>query len=69
MPCCGKPNNRAKKGAAEYYARYAYLSSHQRAKQLEIAGSKCKTCDALTAGDPCSICGNSKQSEQKEETG
>jgi len=62
MGCCGRPNNRASKGGGEagYYARYAYLSGHQRAKQLELLGSKCSKCDALTMGDPCNICGTKK---------
>lgn len=59
-PCCGRPNNRAKNNEAAYYERYAYLSKEQRARQLELVGSTCATCDALTAGDPCSICGNPK---------
>ena len=67
--CCGRPNNRANKkggGEADYYARYAYLSSHQRARQAELVGSKCTTCDALTMGDPCSICGTSKTTPTEE---
>jgi uncharacterized paraquat-inducible protein A len=60
-PCCGRPDNRAnKKGAKDYYERYAYLSSHQRAQQAELVGSKCPTCDALTMSDQenkCTICG------------
>ena len=67
MGCCGRPDNRANKGgAAGYYERYAYLSSHQRAKQLELSGSKCKTCDALTMGDPCTICGAKKTKPEVE---
>ena len=68
MGCCGRANNNASKGAAGYYERYAFLSSPQRAKQLEIAGSSCSTCTAITVGDPCSVCGNPKsQEEEKEE--
>ncbi len=65
--CCGRPDNRVNKGgAADYYSRYAYLSSHQRAKQVETAGSKCASCDAITAGDPCTICGITKTKPQGE---
>ncbi len=65
--CCGRPDNRAnKKGPAGYYERYAYLSSHQRAKQVELSGSKCPTCDALTMGDPCTVCGTKKTGVQVE---
>ncbi len=64
MGCCGRPNNRAGKGGtASYYERYAYLNSHQRAKQAQLVGSKCETCDALTmsnADNNCTVCGNSK---------
>ena len=61
MPCCGRPNNRNQKGgAAGYYERYTYLSSRQRARQEKLVGSKCESCDALTVGDPCSVCGNPK---------
>lgn len=67
MPCCGRPDNRANKGGpAGYYERYAYLSSSQRAKQAEIVGSTCKTCSALTMGDPCSVCGGLKTKEEQE---
>ena len=74
MGCCGRPNNRASKGGAvggkaEYYARYAYLSGHQRAKQLELVGSKCSTCDALTMGDPCTICGSKKTKPEEAKEG
>lgn len=71
MPCCGRPDNRVNKGgAAGYYERYAYLSSSKRAKQAEIVGSTCKTCAALTMGDPCSVCGGSKtKKEQEKEAG
>jgi len=70
MGCCGRPDNRANKGgnAAEYYARYAYLSSHQRAQQAELVGSKCSSCDALTMGDPCTICGTNKAPSPDTET-
>lgn len=68
MGCCGRPDNRANKGgAAGYYERYAYLSSHQRAQQAELIGSKCSDCDALTMGDPCSICGKKKTTPETEE--
>ena len=60
MPCCGRPDNRAAKTEAEYYQRYAYLSKEQRARQLALSGSKCASCDALTLGDPCAVCGKSK---------
>jgi len=61
VPCCGRANNRANKNnEAAYYERYAYLSKEQRARQLELVGSTCATCDALTSGDPCSICSNPK---------
>ena len=69
MGCCGRPDNRSNKGGpAAYYERYAYLSSHQRAKQAELVGSKCKSCDALTMGDPCTICGAKKTKFQEQET-
>jgi hypothetical protein len=65
MPCCGRPSNRANKNnEAAYYERYAYLSKEQRARQIELIGSTCATCDALTAsaaGNKCSICGNPKE--------
>lgn len=67
MGCCGRPNNRGNKGqggAADYYSQFAYLSGHQRAKQLAQQGSKCSKCDALTMGNPCSICG-AKKTEPK----
>lgn len=68
MACCGRPNNRAQKdeGPAAYYARYAYLSKEQRRQQLALVGTSCKSCDAITVGDPCSVCGNPKA--PKEET-
>jgi hypothetical protein len=68
MPCCGRPNNRPQKdnGAKDYYARYAYLNHHQKAQQLAAVGTKCPACDALTVGDPCSVCNNPKP--PKEET-
>ena len=63
--CCGRPDNRAgKKGQRSYYDRYAYLSSHQRAKQVELGGSKCTSCDAITMGNPCTTCGASKNPPQ-----
>jgi hypothetical protein len=66
MGCCGRPDNRANKGgAAGYYERYAYLSSHQRSKQVEVTGaSQCTTCSAYTMGDPCAVCGNTKTATQ-----
>lgn len=70
MGCCGRPNNRAQKGSggeADYYARYAYLNSSQRAKQTELVGSKCKNCDALTMSDAeskCTVCGNPKEKKE-----
>lgn len=65
MPCCGRPNNRANKDSAkDYYARYAYLNHHQKEKQLAAVGTKCATCDALTVGDPCSVCNNPKPSQE-----
>jgi hypothetical protein len=68
MPCCGRPNNRGVKGGeAEYYARHAYLTSAQKAKQAQLGVSNCASCDAITLGDPCKVCGNPKaQGEQKE---
>ena len=68
MSCCGRPDNRVSKGGspAEYYARYAYLSSHQRAQQAELGASKCEACSALTMGDPCGICGAKKTQPQIE---
>ena len=66
-PCCGRPNNRQKKsGSAGYYEKYAYLSSHQKEQQVKVSGSKCESCDALTMGDPCTVCGNPKQINQEE---
>lgn len=67
MGCCGRPDNRNKKsGEAGYYERYAYLNSHQRKRQADLGISTCKKCDAYTAGDPCSICGNPKQKAKEE---
>ena len=66
--CCGRPANNANKGGAKsYYERYTYLSSHQRAKQAELIGSKCPSCDALTTGDPCTICGTQKTTPEVKE--
>lgn len=70
MGCCGRPDNRgSKEGAAGYYNKYAYLSSAQREKAQKIAGNigKCFNCDALTAGDPCTICGNPKIKKEEQE--
>lgn len=64
MPCCGRANNNTSKGAAGYYERYAFLTGAQKEKQLKIAGSNCSTCTAITVGDPCSVCGNKKNSEE-----
>jgi len=70
MPCCGRPANNGKGGEAAYHSRYAYRSSSQLARLDEIGASKCKPCDAITVGEPCSVCGNPKQQEEKkEETG
>ncbi len=65
MGCCGRPDNRVQKGNS-YAERYAYMSSHQINTQLG-ALSKCKSCDALTSGDPCTVCGIVKKVEAKEE--
>lgn len=68
-PCCGRPDNRAnKEGAAGYYQKYAYLSSHQRdqAEKLSALAGKCDACDALTMSNGegnCTICGNPKKSK------
>ena len=68
MPCCGRPDNRNKKGgAASYYERYGYLSGPQREKQSELGIGRCETCDAYTSGDPCTICGHPKPKAQGEE--
>ena len=67
MGCCGRPNVRDAK--ANYYEKYAYLNSHQKAKQLAISGSQCDTCSALTMSDAenkCTVCGNSKNKEEVE---
>lgn len=65
MGCCGRPaSNRAKQKS--YHERYAYLSSSQRAKQLQATGSQCGTCNALTIGDPCTICGQTKIKEEEQ---
>lgn len=63
MPCCGRADNRANKGEAAYYARYAYLSKEQKARQLALIGSRCDKCDAITSSDSenkCTVCGDSK---------
>lgn len=66
MPCCGRPDNRAKKeGAAGYYERYGYLSSGQRARQKGLGISRCEKCDAFTAGDPCGVCGDPKTKKEE----
>ncbi len=64
--CCGRPSNNAAKGAGEanYYERFAYLSSHQKEKQAAMSGSKCMTCDAYTMGDPCAVCGDTKTEKE-----
>jgi hypothetical protein len=71
MPCCGRPANNAKKGGGEaaYHSRYAYRSSSQLARLNEIGASKCVPCSAITVGDPCTVCGNPKKQEIKEDTG
>ena len=69
MGCCGRPNNNANKGEAGYHSRYAYRSSSQLARLEEIGASRCEKCDAYTVGDPCTVCGGSKEKEEdKEET-
>ena len=70
MPCCGRPNNNAKKGngAGDYYSRYAYLSSSQQAEKAALGVSNCSSCDAATMGDPCAVCGNPKEEKEKEDT-
>ena len=66
-PCCGRPNNRSRKNRdTEYYSRYAYLDSHQKAKQLASQGSKCDNCNALTVGDPCAVCQQVKVLKKEE---
>jgi recombinational DNA repair protein RecR len=67
MGCCGRPNNRRQKSNnnKNYYDRYAYLNSSQRAKQLQQQGSTCKTCAALTMGDPCAVCGQVKNQDKE----
>jgi recombinational DNA repair protein RecR len=69
MGCCGRPNNRRQKSNnnQSYYDRYAYLNSSQRAKQLQQQGSTCKTCAALTMGDPCAVCGQVKNQDKEEQ--
>ena len=70
MPCCGRPDNRQNKGGAtDYYQKYAYLSSHQRAQAEKLVGQigKCESCDALTMGDPCTICGDPKTPKEEQE--
>ena len=66
MGCCGRPDNRTQKGKS-YAERYAYMSSNQINTQVGTL-SKCVGCDALTSGDPCTVCGVVKNSEAKEET-
>lgn len=67
MPCCGRANNRNQKSNQKsYYDRYTYLNSHQRAKQAAQQAGKCKTCNALTMGDPCAVCGQVKQNVKEE---
>jgi recombinational DNA repair protein RecR len=71
MGCCGRPDNRQNKGggAAEYYKKYAYLSSHQQEQAEKLIGAigKCVSCDALTMGDPCTICGQPKSTKEEQE--
>lgn len=63
MGCCGKPNNRKKKEQAQknYYARYAYLTGQQKQAAGDASVSKCSSCDALTTGNPCSVCKTKKE--------
>jgi recombinational DNA repair protein RecR len=68
MGCCGRPDNRAnKQGAAGYYQKYAYLSTHQRKQAEKVVGQigRCESCDALTIGDPCTVCGNPKAKKEE----
>lgn len=68
--CCGRPNNRQnKEGAAGYYQKYTYLSSHQREQAEKLVGQmgRCEKCDALTMGDPCTICGAPKTQKEEQE--
>jgi len=69
MGCCGRPDNRQNKGAKEYYQKYAYLSSHQQEQAEKLMGTiaKCESCDALTMGDPCVICGQPKSIKEEQE--
>ena len=69
MGCCGRPDNRQNKGAKEYYQKYAYLSGHQQEQAQKLMGTiaKCEGCDALTMGDPCVICGQSKSTKEEQE--
>ena len=69
MGCCGRPDNRQNKGAKEYYQKYAYLSSHQQEQAEKLMGTiaKCTDCDALTMGDPCTICGQPKSIKEEQE--
>lgn len=68
MPCCGRANNKNQKSNTKsYYDRYAYLNSHQRAKQVAASGSDCKNCAALTMGDPCAVCGQVKNQSKEEQ--
>jgi len=63
--CCGRPNNRAAK-EGNYYERFAYLSSHQKQVQADTVGTTCPTCDAITLGNPCQVCGNPKDQPKAE---
>ncbi len=68
MGCCGRADNRVKKSINKnYYDRYSYLNSQQRAKQLKQQGSSCKNCAALTMGDPCVVCGQVKNQNKEEQ--
>ncbi len=68
MPCCGRPNNRKQKSNnKDYYSRYAYLNSHQKAAQAQQSGSTCTNCAALTMGDPCVVCGQVKNQSKEEQ--
>lgn len=65
MGCCGRPDTRALK-EKNYYERFAYLSRHQKQTQAETVGSTCSTCDAITMGDPCKVCGTPKNSQSQQ---
>ena len=64
MGCCGRPDSRAVK--ENYYERFAYLTNQQKRTQAETVGTSCPTCDAITLGEPCSVCGNPKNKPKVE---